>query len=119
VTFLIQHVLGVQGMPRRYADYPAQFATLNLVSSLGSFLLGLSTLVFFYNVLLSARRARPVLPDDPWGYANSLEWATSSPPPRHNFTEIPRIRSFRPAFDLHYPADGDPPPAERPSIRPG
>jgi cytochrome c oxidase subunit I len=119
VTFFIQHVLGVQGMPRRYADYPAEFATLNLVSSLGSFLLGLSTLVFFYNVLLSARRARPVLPDDPWGYANSLEWATSSPPPRHNFTQIPRIRSFRPAFDLHYPADGDGPRTDRSSIRPG
>ena len=41
--------------------------------------------------------------DDPWGYANSLEWATSCPPPRHNFTSIPRIRSERPAFDLHYP----------------
>jgi cytochrome c oxidase subunit 1 len=41
--------------------------------------------------------------DDPWGYGNSLEWATSCPPPRHNFTRIPRIRSERPAFDLHYP----------------
>jgi cytochrome c oxidase subunit 1 len=41
--------------------------------------------------------------DDPWGYGNSLEWATSSPPPRHNFTALPRIRSERPAFDLHHP----------------
>jgi cytochrome c oxidase subunit 1 len=41
--------------------------------------------------------------DDPWGYGNSLEWATTSPPPRHNFLELPRIRSERPAFDLHYP----------------
>jgi cytochrome c oxidase subunit 1 len=41
--------------------------------------------------------------DDPWGYGSSLEWATSCPPPRHNFTSIPRIRSERPAFDLHYP----------------
>jgi cytochrome c oxidase subunit 1 len=41
--------------------------------------------------------------DDPWGYGNSLEWATSCPPPRHNFTELPRIRSERPAFELHYP----------------
>ncbi|MFO7191770.1 MAG: hypothetical protein DIU77_005960, partial [Thermocrispum agreste] len=40
---------------------------------------------------------------DPWGYGNSLEWATSCPPPRHNFTELPRIRSERPAFELHYP----------------
>ena len=43
------------------------------------------------------------LRDDPWGHGNSLEWATSSPPPRHNFVEIPRIRSERPAFELHYP----------------
>jgi cytochrome c oxidase subunit 1 len=41
--------------------------------------------------------------DDPWGYGNSLEWATSCPPSRHNFTELPRIRSERPAFELHYP----------------
>ena len=41
--------------------------------------------------------------DDPWGFGNSLEWATSCPPPRHNFTELPRICSERPAFELHYP----------------
>ena len=41
--------------------------------------------------------------DDPWGYGASLEWATSCPPPRHNFVELPRIRSERPAFDLHHP----------------
>ena len=44
-----------------------------------------------------------VTSDDPWGFGNSLEWATSCPPPRHNFTELPRIRSERPAFELHYP----------------
>ena len=41
--------------------------------------------------------------DDPWGYGMSLEWATSCPPPRHNFNKLPRIRSERPAFDLHHP----------------
>jgi cytochrome c oxidase subunit 1 len=41
--------------------------------------------------------------DDPWGWGRSLEWATASPPPRHNFVEIPRIRSESPAFDLHHP----------------
>jgi len=41
--------------------------------------------------------------DDPWGFGNSLEWATSCPPPRHNFLALPRIRSERPAFELHYP----------------
>jgi cytochrome c oxidase subunit 1 len=49
------------------------------------------------------RRIRVVEVDDPWGYGNSLEWATSCPQPRHNFTELPRIRSERPAFELHYP----------------
>ena len=45
--------------------------------------------------------------DDPWGFGNSLEWATSGPPPRHNFTELPKIRSERPAFELHYPEYAD------------
>jgi cytochrome c oxidase subunit I len=75
---------------------------LNQVSTIGSFLLGASTLPFLLNVYKSARTA-PVGVDDPWGWGRSLEWATSSPPPRHNFTTIPRIRSESPAFDLHHP----------------
>ncbi|WP_051712334.1 cytochrome c oxidase subunit I [Spirillospora albida] len=102
-TFLVQHWLGVQGMPRRYADYAEEFTTLNRVSSAGALILGVSTLFFLYNVYRTARHAPRVAVDDPWGYGNSLEWATSCPPPRHNFTSIPRIRSERPAFDLHYP----------------
>jgi cytochrome c oxidase subunit 1 len=102
-TFLIQHWLGAAGMQRRIADYPHHFAGANMVSSLGAFLLGASTLVFLYNVYITARKAPRLDVDDPWGYGNSLEWATSCPPPRHNFTEIPKIRSERPAFDLHYP----------------
>ncbi|MBA9004290.1 aa3-type cytochrome oxidase subunit I [Thermomonospora cellulosilytica] len=102
-TFLIQHWLGAEGMPRRYADYPNEFLALNRVSSAGAFLLGASTLFFLYNVYRTARHGRRVDVDDPWGYGNSLEWATSCPPPRHNFHAIPRIRSERPAFDLHYP----------------
>ena len=62
-----------------------------------------STLPFLWNVFRSYRYGRVVKVDDPWGFGNSLEWATSCPPPRHNFTELPRIRSERPAFDLHYP----------------
>jgi cytochrome c oxidase subunit 1 len=54
-------------------------------------------------VFRSYRYGRVVTVDDPWGFGNSLEWATSCPPPRHNFTELPRIRSERPAFELHYP----------------
>ncbi|GAA1564748.1 cytochrome c oxidase subunit I [Kribbella hippodromi] len=103
-TFLVQHWLGVEGMPRRYADYsPADgFTTLNEVSSVGAFILGMSMLPFFYNVYKSRRSPR-VEVDDPWGWGRSLEWATSCPPPRHNFVSLPRIRSESPAFDLHHP----------------
>jgi cytochrome c oxidase subunit 1 len=104
-TFLIQHWLGNEGMPRRYADYLASdgFTTLNTISTIGAYILGASTLPFIWNVFKSYRYGEIVDADDPWGYGNSLEWATSTPPPRHNFTEMPRIRSERPAFDLHYP----------------
>ncbi|GAA4721768.1 cytochrome c oxidase subunit I [Nocardioides conyzicola] len=104
LTFLVQHWVGVEGMPRRYADYlPSDgFQTLNQVSTIGAFLLGASTLPFLYNVYVS-RRAPLVNTDDPWGWGRSLEWATSCPPPRHNFVTIPRIRSESPAFDLHHP----------------
>ncbi len=104
-TFLIQHWLGVVGMPRRYADYLPEdgFTWMNQVSSAGALLLGLSTLPFLYNVWKTWRTAPMVETDDPWGYGCSLEWATSCPPPRHNFESIPRIRSERPAFDLHHP----------------
>ncbi|OKH62371.1 cytochrome c oxidase subunit 1 [Mycobacterium sp. SWH-M3] len=104
-TFLVQHWLGDEGMPRRYADYlPSDgFTTLNVISTIGSFILGISTLFFLWNAFKSYRYGEPVTVDDPWGYGNSLEWATSCPPPRHNFTELPRIRSERPAFELHYP----------------
>ncbi|WP_030266851.1 cytochrome c oxidase subunit I [Streptomyces violens] len=105
-TFLVQHWLGVEGMPRRYADYLAAdgFTALNTVSSIGAFLLGASTLPFLYNVWKTAKYAPKVGVDDPWGYGRSLEWATSSPPPRHNFLTMPKIRSESPAFDLHHPA---------------
>ncbi|ORL05578.1 cytochrome ubiquinol oxidase subunit I [Prescottella equi] len=104
-TFLVQHWLGASGMPRRYADYlPTDgFTTLNTISTIGSFILGASTLPFLWNVFKSYRYGEVVKVDDPWGYGNSLEWATTCPPPRHNFTELPRIRSERPAFELHYP----------------
>jgi cytochrome c oxidase subunit I len=102
-TFLVQHWLGAEGMQRRVPDYASEFAGLNAFSSAGSLVLGLSTLVFLYNVYITVRHGTRVEADDPWGYGNSLEWATSCPPPRHNFTSIPRIRSERPAFDLHYP----------------
>ena len=113
VTFLIHHWLGIKGMPRRYADYLASdgFTFGNTVSSIGSFLLGASTLVFMWNVYKTWRSAPLVKVNDPWGWGMSLEWATSCPPPRHNFTSLPRIRSERPAFDQAHPelADVDSP----------
>lgn len=104
MTFLIQHWLGIVGMPRRYADYLASdgFTGMNMISTVGAFLLAFSTIPFLLNIWIT-RNAPKVTVDDPWGYGGSLEWATSCPPPRHNFTSIPRIRSERPAFDLHHP----------------
>ncbi|MFI9361439.1 cytochrome c oxidase subunit I [Kitasatospora sp. NPDC053057] len=104
-TFLVMHWLGAQGMPRRYATYLAVdgFTTLNVVASIGAFLLGVSNLPFFYNVWITTRHGTLVDQDDPWGWGRSLEWATSSPPPHHNFLVLPRIRSESPAFDLHHP----------------
>jgi cytochrome c oxidase subunit 1 len=58
---------------------------------------------FIWNVIKTWRSAPKVTVDDPWGWGGSLEWATSCPPPRHNFTSLPRIRSERPAFDMHHP----------------
>lgn len=104
-TFLIQHWLGNMGMPRRYADYLDSdgFTLFNQISTIFSFVLGASVIPFLWNVFKSWRYGEVVTVDDPWGYGNSLEWATSCPPPRHNFTSLPRIRSERPAFELHYP----------------
>ncbi|MFC8520621.1 cytochrome c oxidase subunit I [Streptomyces sp. NPDC057257] len=105
LTFLVQHWLGEEGMPRRYADYlPSDgFTLLNTLSSSGAFLLGVSTLPFLYNVWRTATKGTRVTEDDPWGYGRGLEWATSCPPPRHNFVALPRVRSESPAFDLHHP----------------
>ena len=105
MTFLIQHWLGVMGMPRRYATYQAEdgFTWMNQLSTVGSIFLALSMIPFLLNVYLTARNGEKVTVNDPWGYGRSLEWATSCPPPRHNFTSIPRIRSESPAFDLNHP----------------
>jgi cytochrome c oxidase subunit 1 len=109
-TFLIQHWLGVIGMPRRYATYLPNdgFTWMNQLSTIGSMILAISFLPFIFNVYVTARNAPKVAVNDPWGYGRSLEWATSCPPPRHNFTSIPRIRSESPAFDLNHPEAGVP-----------
>ncbi|MGV3713153.1 aa3-type cytochrome oxidase subunit I [Pseudolysinimonas sp.] len=108
MTFLIQHWIGVLGGARRYWSYLEEdgLTWMNQLSTVGAMLLGASLLPFFLNVFITARRGEKVTVDDPWGNARSLEWATSCPPPRHNFTSIPRIRSESPAFDLHHPEAG-------------
>jgi cytochrome c oxidase subunit 1 len=99
LTFLPQYQLGTDGMPRRYADYAANpgWPELNALSTAGSFLMGLGTIPFVVAVVLALRRP-PDQPRDPWD-ANSLEWATLSPPPHHNFDVVPEVRSERPVFD--------------------
>jgi cytochrome c oxidase subunit I len=103
LTFWPQFVLGLRGMPRRYVSYAEGlgYDTPNLVSTIGSFVMAVAVLVFLWDLWSSFRRRTPA-GDDPWG-GYSLEWATTSPPPEHNFDRLPAIRSERPAFDLHHP----------------
>jgi cytochrome c oxidase subunit 1 len=101
LTFFPMHQLGLDGMPRRIADYPADagWTELNLLSSAGSLLIALATALFAWNVIRSVWMGRGrSAGDDPWR-GNSLEWATSSPPPHHNFIALPPIRSERPVYD--------------------
>jgi cytochrome c oxidase subunit 1 len=100
MTFFPMFILGAQGMPRRIARYPAStgWQALNVLETVGSVVIALSVLVFIVNVVVSLRRRR-VAGDDPWG-AQTLEWATSSPPPRYNFASLPPIRSYAPLLDL-------------------
>ncbi len=104
LTFAPMLLLGYLGMPRRvftYAAFPG-WEALNFAATVGAGMITLATAVFAWNIVVSSRN-KAMLPDDPWGGGYTLEWATSSPPPEHNFTALPPIRSKRPAFDLHYP----------------
>jgi cytochrome c oxidase subunit 1 len=100
LTFFPQHEIGLRGMPRRVSQYsPSLHVTfLNRLSTAGAYLLGVSVLPFFWNLWVSWRHPIPA-GDDPWG-GHTLEWATTSPPPPHNFTALPPIRSDRPLWDL-------------------
>ena len=93
VTFFPQHFLGLQGMPRRYADFPDAYSYWNYVSSIGSIISIISTVFFlvmaFYVVYLSKAKAEA----NPWGEgATTLEWTHSSPPPFHTYNELPQIK---------------------------
>ena len=102
MTFFVMHILGRRGMPRRVGDYPAGqgLEGLNQVASIGYVVLVASFVPFFIAIVRSLRSPATV-GADPWE-ANSLEWATTSPPPVHNFTWLPPIRSERPVFDLRW-----------------
>jgi cytochrome c oxidase subunit 1 len=92
LTFFPQHFLGLAGMPRRYPDYPDAFAGWNFVSSVGSLISGVSTMVFFY-ILLRVFISKEKLADNYWGEgATTLEWAVPSPAPHHTFEDVPVIR---------------------------
>jgi len=103
LTYLPQYVLGLEGMPRRVATYPSGlgWTGLNVASTVGAFLIGLSFLFMLVNVWVSWRNPVPA-GDNPWD-GHALEWFATSPPAHHNFTKLPPIRSERPTWDFHHP----------------
>jgi cytochrome c oxidase subunit I len=108
MAFFIQHFLGLMGMPRRvysYEDLPL-WSFFNLISTIGTVLIGIGFIVFLVNVFLTLSGHGQKAGDNPWD-AWTLEWATSSPPPIHNFDRIPPVRSRRPLWDLKHPEDPD------------
>jgi cytochrome c oxidase subunit 1 len=104
LAFFPQHLLGLDGMIRRIIDYAPNpgWLELNFLSTVGAFMIAVSVLPFLWNVFVTLRGPRNA-GDDPWD-ANTLEWATTSPPPPYNFDALPPIRSERPLFDLKHGA---------------
>ena len=100
LTFLVQHSAGLSGMPRRIYDYDADLGVTdyNLISTIGSFMLGIGVLITVINVLRSYRNGK-VAGNDPW-QGNTLEWFVQSPPPVNNFDVVPRVRSVEPMKDI-------------------
>jgi cytochrome c oxidase subunit 1/cytochrome c oxidase subunit I+III len=108
MTFIIQHVLGLNGMPRRIFTYPdiPGWGWMNMVSTIGVFFMGAGSLVLIWNIARSYFYGK-VASDNPWD-AWTLEWATSSPPPHENFLAVPPIHSRRPLWDIANPDRPDP-----------
>ncbi len=108
MTFIIQHVLGLYGMPRRIFTYPdiPGWGWMNMLSTIGVFFMGAGSLVLVWNIAQSFFRGR-VAGDNPWN-AWTLEWATTSPPPHENFVALPPIHSRRPLWDVANPDRPDP-----------
>ncbi len=100
VTFFPMHFLGLWGMPRRVATYPLSsgWGLVNFIETISAYVIAVSMLVALANLIITLRKPRTA-PADPWG-GNSLEWATTSPPPSYNFDALPEIRSERPVRDL-------------------
>jgi cytochrome c oxidase subunit 1 len=100
LTFLVQHSIGLEGMPRRIYEYPdiRDLAILNLISTIGAFTLGTGVLLTVINAVRSVKHGAVAGPD-PWK-GNTLEWFTTSPPPVNNFDVVPRIRSVEPMKDI-------------------
>jgi cytochrome c oxidase subunit I len=103
VTFIPQYTLGMLGMPRRVATYPANLGweSWNIMSTVGAFVIGVSFAILLVNLWVSWRHPVPC-GDNPWD-AHTLEWFTTSPPPHHNYTHLPPIRSERPTWDYNHP----------------
>ncbi len=92
VAFFPMHFLGLAGMPRRYADYPAQFADFNAVASIGAFLFGLSQVYFVFRVLIPNIRGGEKVAAHAWDGAEGLEWTVPSPAPWHTFAQPPLVK---------------------------
>ena len=107
LTFFPMHILGLTGMPRRTYRYPSGFGwdTLNLVETVGGFVVALATLIFLVNVIYSAKKSK-IAGNDPWD-GRTLEWSIPSPPPEYNFAEIPEIEARDDFWHHKYTEDAE------------